>query len=111
MFILQNNIHELHREKHDNYVEYTIQMHIYKCTNERTKTQEKTKHITIRDAKEKEYKNTWQKHDITNLTIEIWKKQNTVFFFYLRYLNKNLIVFRGLSYLLLLMLLMCEYLA
>jgi len=22
-------------------------MHIYKCTNERTKTQEKTKHITI----------------------------------------------------------------
>jgi len=29
---------------------------------------------------------------------------NTVFFFYLRYLNKNLIVLRGLSYLWLLML-------
>jgi len=33
-------------------------MHIYKCTNERTKTQEKTKHITIIDTKEKEYNNT-----------------------------------------------------
>jgi len=31
-------------------------MHIYKCT----KTQEKTKHITIIDTKEKECNNTWQ---------------------------------------------------
>jgi len=29
-------------------------MRIYKCTNERTKTQEKAKHITIIDRKEKE---------------------------------------------------------
>jgi len=28
-------------------------MHIYKCNNERTKTQEKTKHITFIDTKEK----------------------------------------------------------
>ena len=54
MFILQNNIHELHREKHDNNLEYTIQMHIYKCT----KTHEQIKHITIIDTKEKEYNNT-----------------------------------------------------
>ena len=48
------------------------------------------------------------KHDNTNWTIEIWKKHtHTIFFFYLRYLNKNLIVLRGLSYLWLLMLYIC----
>jgi len=36
--------------------------------------QEKTKHITIIDTKEKEYNNTWQKQDNTNWTIEIWRK-------------------------------------
>jgi len=39
------------------------------------------------------------------------KNNNTIFFFYLRYLNKNLIVLRGLSYLWLLMRYICEYLA
>ena len=28
-------------------------MHIFECTNKGTHTQEKTKHITIRDTKEK----------------------------------------------------------
>jgi len=39
----------------------------------------------------KEYNNTWQKHDNTDWTIEIWKNNNnTIFFFYLRYFNKYL---------------------
>jgi len=44
-------------------------MHIYTCTNERTKNARKKTH---RDTKEKEYNNTWQKHDKTNWSIEIW---------------------------------------
>ena len=41
---------------HDNYLEFKCIFN--KCTNERIKTQEKTKHITIIDTKEKEYNNT-----------------------------------------------------
>jgi len=33
-------------------------MHIYECTNKGTQTQEKTKHITIRDTKESHNNNT-----------------------------------------------------
>jgi len=63
-------------------------MHIYKCINKRTKTHEKTKHITIIDTKEKEYTHTWQKHDNTNWTIEIWeKKQQHYILLFLYYLN------------------------
>ena len=65
------------------------------------------KHTTIIGTKEKEYNNTWQKHGNTNWIIEIWRKTPTIFFFYLHYLNKNLIVLRGLSYLWLLMLYIC----
>ena len=39
------------------------------------------------------------------------KNNNTILFFYFRYLNKNLIVLRGLSYLWLLVLYICDYLA
>ena len=55
-------------------------MHIYKCINKRTKTHEKTKHITIIDTKEKEYTH--------NMTILIGllrfgeKNNNTIFSFF-----------------------------
>jgi len=49
-------------------------MHVYKCTNERTRRKKTPKHITIIDTTEKEYNHTWQNNDNTNWTIEIWKK-------------------------------------
>jgi len=50
-------------------------MHIYTSTNERTRNARK--HIPITDTIEKEYNNTWQKHDNTNWNVEIWKNNNT----------------------------------
>jgi len=37
------------------------------------------KHIPIKYTKEKEYNNTWQKHDNTYWTIGIWEKTTTLY--------------------------------
>jgi len=59
-------------------------MHVYECTNKGTQTQEK-QNILQYEIQNKSHNNT--------------TKNKTIFFFYLRYLYKNLIVSRGLSYL------------
>ena len=66
-------------------------MHIYKCTNERTKTQEKQ---NILQSQTQKKKNTTTRDKNMTILIGLLRfgeknnNNNTIFFFYLRYFNK-----------------------